>query len=394
MVLPLLGLLAVGALEANRGGIENRRNRARGQNRVKSYERGLLNDPMRRDGAGDTKFNESGAIFYGGGDLSANNFLSQRYDQDLQTQAENAQMARQKVASGPGYANAALNREKWEHGKKQAEDLALNQKLADEWTLRNFGDTKTQGLADNPFATPQITRELARVAQENYLNAVPLSDSETAMVSDYGPNWRNLSNEDQSDVLGLEDSIVRLKEAQNFFDGTNALERGPGGGITKEAAEQASNYMLDSLTYLQKTTGAGAMQEAEIELFRELAGNPSSWGNLTDSVKGRMSSIIKRAEGDLNTMNKVFDLTGSAGRTNITYTDTATGRPLEEVSNEAVGNALDKAREETARLDATAPTISRGQAKGAVDNGGGGLMNAKQILEAMKRLGIEGNGGW
>ena len=390
MVLPLLGLLAVGALEANRGGIENRRNRARGQNRVKSYERGLLNDPMRRDGAGDTKFNESGAIFYGGGDLSANNFLSQRYDQDLQTQAENAQMARQKVASGPGYANAALNREKWEHEKKRVEDLALNQKLADEWTVENFADPRTKDLANNPFATPQITRELARVAQENYLNAVPLSDSETAMVSDYGPNWRNLSNEDQSDVLGLEDSIVRLKEAQNFFDGTNALERGPGGGITKEAAEQASNYMLDSLTYLQKTTGAGAMQEAEIELFRELAGNPSSWGNLTDSVKGRMSSIIKRAEGDLNTMNKVFDLTGSAGRTNITYTDTATGRPLEEVSNEAVGNALDKAREATARLDATAPTISQRQAQGAVDNGGGAItMTAKQMREAMKRIGIE-----
>ena len=361
-MLPLLGLLggvALGGLEMGREGIMNRRMRQDGNNRRRAYDRGAgaeempmgglfggnqagSGDPMRRGGPGDTKFNESGALYYGGADIDTNNFLSQRYQQDLQTQQERAAMARQQVASGPGYMNAQLNRDKFNLEKQTAEDLAAQTKQANQWMIENFGSSTTQSLNQNPFITPAIENQLSTDAYNNAMAAKP--NAVLAQEADIrGKPWvTDMTPENRQEIYKAEDGLRNMREARNFFNQTNALERGAAGGMSEESREQAASWMYQSLNFLRKGFEAGAMQEADLELFERIAGNPDSYLNLTDGDMGRMNMIIKEAEDRLTGINKSFGL-GASGRSEVTYTNPTTGGALVPIDASDVGDALNEA---------------------------------------------------
>ena len=361
-MLPLLGLLggvALGGLEMGREGIMNRRMRQDGNNRRRAYDRGAggeempmgglfggnqagSGDPMRRGGPGDTKFNESGALYYGGADIDTNNFLSQRYQQDLQTQQEGAAMARQQVASGPGYMNAQLNRDEFNLRKQTAEDLAAQTKQANQWMIENFGSPTTNSLNQNPFITPAIENQLSTDAYNNAMAAKP-----NAVLADEakirGTSWiTDMTPENRQEVMSAESGLRSMREAREFFNKTNALERGGLGGMSEESREQAASWMYQSLNFLRKGFEAGAMQEADLELFEKIAGNPDSYLNLTDGEMGRMNMIIKQAEERLAEANSSFGLVPS-GRSEVTYTNPVTGSPLVPVDANDVANALNEA---------------------------------------------------
>ena len=338
-----------------REGIMNRRMRQDGNNRRRAYDRGAgaeempmgglfggdqagSGDPMRRGGPGDTKFNESGALYYGGADIDTNNFLSQRYQQDLQTQQEAAAMARQQVASGPGYMNAQLNRDKFNLEKQTAEDLAALNRQSNEWMVTNFGSPQTKALYENPYLTPQLGQQLAAdayaTANATLPNQVIAQESETR-----GKPWQSMTPESRQEIYKAEDGLRNMREARNFFEKTNALERSAAGGMSDESRKQAASWMYQSLNFLREGFEAGAMQEADLKLFEDIAGNPDSYTNLSDGAMGRMKMIIEEAENRLSGINKSYGLVPS-GRSNVVYTSPTTGNALEPVDASEVSDAL------------------------------------------------------
>ncbi|MCP4823968.1 MAG: hypothetical protein GY892_07595 [Shimia sp.] len=429
-MLPLLGLLAVGALEANRGGIENRRNRVRGENIRKARDRGLLNDPYQRDGAGDTKFNEAGALYYGGADLSTNDFLSQRYQQDLQTQAENAQMERQKVAIGPAAANAALNKRKYD-------DLRADQsKQADynRWLVENHGTATDKALIANPFVTPQVLsgvagsaansayadaeREQARLRSQynidltgdSRLQAIldnpgnNLDDlrnigtaAQNAMLADppnavlwaeaavRGKPWiTDMDPAARAEVMAAEDGLRNMQIASEYFSMTNAIERTPLGGMTEKSRQQASTWLLESVNFLRNATDAKSMQEADFKFFEKIAGDPDSWFNLTDGEKGRMGTILQQAEQRLDRLNRKYGLNPS-GNSKVTFVDPNTGATLKEAGSGIVDDAVKRAGDEaTARQQGAGAAAAVAAEAGR--KAGVGTMTAEELKRARALL--------
>ena len=157
-----------------------------------------------------------------------------------------------------------------------------------------------------------------------------------------GKPWQSMTPENRQEIYKAEDGLRSMREARNFFEKTNAIERSSAGGMSEESRKQAASWMYQSLNFLRQGFEAGAMQEADLKLFEDIAGNPDSYTNLSDGAMGRMEMIIEEAENRLSGINKSYGLVPS-GRSNVVYTSPTTGNALEPVTPADVSNALNEA---------------------------------------------------
>ena len=357
---PLIGLLALGGLEAARGPIEDRRNRIRGQNNVKAYNRGVAADPNRREGAADTKFNESGAIFYGGGDISADNFLTQRYEQDLQTQQENAAMARQKVASGPAAANAALNARKYAEGKAFTEQQAADKRRFTDDMIELYGTDAEKSVNANPYA-PAATRDAISNTALNRALGPQVNPILAEQANLRGPEYLNIDPEVRQEIHSKEAALETFQDTIEYMDNTTAASRL---ASPEKTAEIMSQFNTISTNALRQYFDAGAMQEADIELFDELRGNPDAWNQMTNAERGKVTSLMKTIQDDLVSLNQSHGLISQPMR-DRTPIDPVTNAPMTPV---ATADIINEAREGAKRTPSGGP----GGAAGNPHFGGGG----------------------
>ncbi len=389
MVLPLLGLLALGALELGREPIENRRSAILGRNRQRAYARGTgqegapigplsgllggfgggaaaprgAGDPLRRGGRGDTKFNESGAIFYGGGDLSATNFLNARYQQDLQTQQEAAAKERTSISAGPGYLNAALNREKFELAKTEMEEQKARANLFFNTVVDTHATDLQQKDLQNYFMPSDLKAEIAqKIFTDQVFGTGPdiVSPVTQFDIDLRGDAWGTISDDAKREVLNLEAQSRIAARTIQFMTGSTALSR----SLTPEkTSELMGTYAMNSLNYLRNKYEAGAMAKEDIILFTELAGDPNKWNQMTLKERGTVKSLLANIRVDLAIANRISGLRAS-GEGNIPPPeDPESGEELVPKPN-LVTETIEEARQralESTRAPAGVPLWKLGQ---------------------------------
>jgi len=362
-------LLALGALELGREPIENRRSAILGRNRQRAYARGTgqegapigplsgllgglgrnaaprgTGDPLRRGGRGDTKFNESGAIFYGGGDLSATNFLNARYQQDLQTQQEVAAQRRTATSAGPGYLNAALNREKFELAKSEMEEQQARSRMFFSTVVDTAATDAQQELLRNPFIPTFLRDEISqKIFSDRVFGAQEAAGSPViaADVELRGQAWLEMEPSERAEVLNIESQTRTTRETLRFMTDTTAASRAL---QPEETARVMSQYAITSMNFLRGKFQAGAMQKADLDLFEELAGDPNRWLQLTAAERGRVVSLLETMTDDLSIVNRKYGLTKSGEGNLPPPVSPTSGATLEPVGvNEIVQGARERA---------------------------------------------------
>ncbi|MGB0662072.1 MAG: hypothetical protein ACPGNV_18095 [Mangrovicoccus sp.] len=229
----------------------------------------------------------TGALFDGG--LLSGRDVASDTRQGFEGEADRAAaMARQHVASGPAWARVSLDR------------MIADRKAAqlDFERVREQGITRLmieQGVDPQLVAIPEVRAGFAAAHGENTRAAMGGAGGDIVAgdVAMRGRAWAQMAPEARAEVLGLENGIETLVDVLDYAQNTTAASRA---GDRQTAAELATRFQTTALPLLQKMFAAGAMQEAEQELFLDLAGNPFGVANLSDAQYGRLAGLIGRAE--------------------------------------------------------------------------------------------------
>ncbi|WP_425044064.1 hypothetical protein [Primorskyibacter sp. S87] len=99
------------------------------------------------------------------------------------------------------------------------------------------------------------------------------------------------SPETRSQLIELDTGIGNAEAVFDWFDQTGGVDRTIS---PSDRSYYGSIWATTVLPFMQKMFEAGAMQEAELELFQNLAGDPNQWAELTDKNKQAMKAVIDR----------------------------------------------------------------------------------------------------
>jgi len=161
MVLPLLGLLALGGVAAGAPALRNRDSRIKGQ-----YQAGVL------EGVDQSDPNATRSALFGGGLLEGPQFQA-----DSRTAFE-GQAGRQQSdinsrrSAGSAAAALAQRVREFDYNVEASEAQAEQMRMSAQWTMENFGTEQQQALANNPFATPQQMDALATEVQAQAMKTI------------------------------------------------------------------------------------------------------------------------------------------------------------------------------------------------------------------------------
>ena len=291
MVLPLLGLAALGLGGVLNEPINNFLDQGAARNRRRQLMRGLgkdegkspmfgifgsdsaYGDPLHRAGADDTKFNESGGLFYGGNRrYDPNNFIDDRYQQDLQSQAEANARATASISAGPAYGRLQLAREQWgsdpsnPNSPQYDPNASFNDwRARQEWLLEN--DTSNP---DSPYYQP------------------PQQEPNPAFVYDSPENARahvaeaNLANEVVQNTSDMLDFVQQSGGFGEVWNRSDAL------GMRAQAA-------LENVPFIaRQILDTGVIGNEERPLIEELAGMDNLQG-IGDKKAIALLSALQRA---------------------------------------------------------------------------------------------------
>lgn len=294
MVLPLLaaaaglGALGLGGAAIAQPHMQNRSARVRGR-----YQDSLLDGIDRTDPAA------VGNALFSGGILSGEQ-LQGDIRGAFEAEADRAAaMERQRVASAASLENARLNRERFEFERQRiaAQDQAVTAAM------------NAAGIDPILQGVPGVRRGYedavgARIEQiygpQTRVN--PVLAEEAAVRGDA---WLDLEPGDRQDIIGVETAYQNITDVLRFTDQTTAAGR----VASREDAERMRTLWNTSVNpFFQQLTDAGAMQEAEIELFREWGGDPFAWNNLTNAERGRVLGVLTRVQQKLASDYRSFGL--------------------------------------------------------------------------------------
>jgi len=161
MVLPLLGLLALGAAETFGPGLQNRRKRIAGDYYGEATAGVDPNDP-----------NAMRQALGMGGLLSGSEVQG-----DLRTGFEGEQTRAQsdlnsRRSAGSAAASLQQRIKEFDYQVASQEAQAAQARASDMWTVENYGTDTEKGLLSNPFITPQASDEIAAKTRERAMQTI------------------------------------------------------------------------------------------------------------------------------------------------------------------------------------------------------------------------------
>ncbi len=272
--MPILGLLAGAALLAGGGSLlggEIRNVQARSRGRFASS---LLEgvDP-------DDTLATNRALF-GGGLLDANIFTGNLFGETQSIRSEEGAERRSRRSAGTAAASLAENRRQFD-----INDARRNEPF-------------------DPETDPQLQRFFAQQEFETK-KAEQLQALAESTSDGRGANWISLDWQDRFDIKQLESGYKDLSDVFDYVDQTTAADRAFQPGVT---AQFQTTFQLTVLPMLQKMFEAGAMQEAELDLFKEIGGDPFRMSQLTDVELGRMRGIMAKVQSRYTNLNEAHFL--------------------------------------------------------------------------------------
>lgn len=280
-ILPLLGLLGLGVGSFAQPHVENYQNKVRGK-----YAGGLL------DGVDPNNPNQTRDALFGGGLLSGPDFQGDSRTGFEGIQSRDAAMARQRVSSGPGYAAAALAREKW--GANIANPNAPNYQdpNAPYDPLKDdvFGRTiaLNEYARDNPAVFDQSTDAgfAQWRAQQDFLRENPSFSDQTARMNANNAQVQLLASQAAlAEKFGVDTANAYVAEVEPLMRVQDTLAE------IRSTIPQMDNKLWGN--WLQTTSGSAAKELVERRLF-ELR---QDWINQRVSP-GREPSITLQEEAD------------------------------------------------------------------------------------------------
>lgn len=170
-----------------------------------------------------------------------------------------------------------------------------------------------QGRHDGNISTAQYTASVLG----DYATITGVKAAEAKLAGDpvaqeaatvRGPRWMEMDPEERAGILNTETSIGVMEGTIDYLDETTAAGRALDPGV---AAQMQTEWQTTVLPELQKLFQAGAMQEAELRLFEDLAGNGFRWNQLTAREQSKMKGLLARIKASYNNDLQAYGIAGA-----------------------------------------------------------------------------------
>lgn len=172
--------------------------------------------------------------------------------------------------------------------------------LADAVSIWHSGVPLAQAAAEgrhdgNMSTTDYVSRVLGGYGV-NAAAAARDADPIYQQSKERGQNWIAMEPAGREEILSAESGLTTMKATVDYLEETTAGGRAFDPSV---GAQMQTEWNLTVLPYLQSLFQAGAMQEAELALFQDFAGDGFSWSQLSGAEQSKMKGIIASAEARL-----------------------------------------------------------------------------------------------
>lgn len=162
-----------------------------------------------------------------------------------------------------------------------------------------------EGRADVNMSTQDyVTRVLGGYEMQGQ-RAAAHADPTVREAQVRGPAWMGMKPEERQSILGAESGIGVMEATIDYLDQTS----GAGRVIDPQAkAQMETEWNLTVLPFLQSRFQAGAMQEAELDLFQEFAGSGFDMNQFTGREQAKMRGLLATAKQQLRDQKTGFGI--------------------------------------------------------------------------------------